>query len=217
MSSYAWITKKKVFCKIVKGLTLPYYRDIFYCVTKSLWACDQSLQGIPVYSWETEVLVYLQQGIENSAEIPGLIISMRFSAIPWWETIQEHWGGIAICMLLYLIQETCLPEISSFACAQEHSGSTQILAKTFTATQKYIYKGEHSDWVGQSVKEVVSSDPLMKPGYCPRGQNRNVTVPTISISLVWQHSSHEVRQGQNLCAGCVLALELGQLVSHFSL
>lgn len=69
--------------------------------------------------------------------------------------------------------------------------------------------------MGQSVKEVVSSDPLKKPGYCPRGQNRNVTVPTISISLVWQHSSHEVRQGQNFCAGCVLPLELGQLVSHF--
>lgn len=66
------------------------------------------------------------------------------------------------------------PRKSSFACAQGHSRSTQILAESFTATYRYIYKGVNSDWEGWPVMEVVSSVPLKEPGYCPRSQNRNV-------------------------------------------
>lgn len=61
--------------------------------------------------------------------------------------------------------------------------------------------------------EVVSSVPLKEPGYCPKGQNRNVT--ELDLANNRHHTSHEVSQGQNLCGCCVLALDLGQLVSHF--
>lgn len=40
---------------------------------------------------------------------------------------------------------------------------------------QHIYKGENSGWVGQSVMEVVNSVPLEEPGFCPRGQDRDVT------------------------------------------
>lgn len=82
-----------------------------------------------------------------------------------------------------------------------------------------ICKGENSDQVGWSVTEKeVSSVPLEEPGHCPSSRTWNVTECDLvnkNISLLWQQGSYEVSQGQNLCSRCVLAFELGQLLSHF--
>lgn len=66
-------------------------------------------------------------------------------------------------------------------------------------------------------EEEVSSVPLEEPGYCPSRRTRNVAECYLANK---KHqfvvaTGYEVSQGQNLCGHCVLAFELGQLLSRF--